>query len=461
MTSWEKHINAALLNSLWQSVVIAFVVGATLAVLRKSDPRLRYALCCMGMLAMVVWPAISAWEISNIAYARIAASSSIQGLERWVPLAWSIGVSLSSLRLAWGYRTTRVLRKSGASFNGDIVQRVANKMRLPFTIRVAISPLVEVPSLVGLLRPLILIPTSLLTNLPTEQVEALLAHEIAHLTRWDHWVNAAQCCVQALLFYHPAAWWISSRIREERELCCDDLAVRATGGTLIYARALTALEKLRVSVPEVALASTHGSLVRRIRRLAGVHEGIAAAWAPVVVAVAVMVAMFPPPRNRVQAQTLPAQKAKPAQVQAQPTKPVQPVAAQPAKAAPRIEVKEEFPGLLDPASYAKAERDLAAAKGSVDSPEVNSRWRAVMYNAGFEWGALYYLQYAGLDIPEYQAMTASVRRADTLLREFQNSSTPEARAAKKTEVLESLEDVQKYSAILKERRLKFTADQNR
>jgi TonB family protein len=106
-------------------------------------------------------------------------------------------------------------------------------------------------------------------GLTPQQLEAVLAHEIAHIRRYDYLVNILQIVAETLLFYHPAVWWASARIRHERELCCDDLAVRSCGDALCYARALTTLEKLRVLTPNLAMGSTGGSLFYRIQRLMG------------------------------------------------------------------------------------------------------------------------------------------------------------------------------------------------
>src|ERR1019366_7190393 len=101
-------------------------------------------------------------------------------------------------------------------------------------------------------------------------LEAVLAHEFAHIRRYDYLVNVLQMVVETLLFYHPAVWWTSSRIRHERELCCDDLAVRSCGDAVCYARALTRLERLRLMTPAMAMGSTGGALAFRIQRLLGV-----------------------------------------------------------------------------------------------------------------------------------------------------------------------------------------------
>ena len=106
--------------------------------------------------------------------------------------------------------------------------------------------------LIGWLRPVILFPASALTGLSAEQLEALLAHELAHIRRYDYLVNLLQTTVETLFFYHPAVWWVSAQVRQEREHCCDDLAVAACGDVLTYARALTALEQLRGSEPQLA-----------------------------------------------------------------------------------------------------------------------------------------------------------------------------------------------------------------
>jgi TonB family protein len=133
------------------------------------------------------------------------------------------------------------------------------------------SSMSDSPSVVGWLKPVILLPAATLMGLTPLQLEAILAHEIGHIKRYDYLVNMLQMLGETLLFYHPAVWWTSKRIRLERELCCDDLAVRFSGNALRYARALTTLEKLRLRTPSVVMASTGGPLLYRIERLVGVR----------------------------------------------------------------------------------------------------------------------------------------------------------------------------------------------
>src|SRR5947207_13016176 len=128
------------------------------------------------------------------------------------------------------------------------------------------SALIGVPTLIGWLSPAILLPIGLATGLTTPQLHALLAHELAHVRRHDYLVNLLQSMIETLLFYHPAAWWVSARVREEREHCCDDLAVAACGDARVYATALLGMEQLR-GAPTLAVAASGGSLVGRVRRL--------------------------------------------------------------------------------------------------------------------------------------------------------------------------------------------------
>jgi TonB family protein len=150
-----------------------------------------------------------------------------------------------------------------------VVGALADRMGLRQPVRVLTAALPDGPSVVGWLRPVLLLPPATLLGLTPDQLEAVLAHELAHIRRYDHVVNALQTLVETLLFYHPAVWWISARIREERELCCDDLAVRVCGDPLCFARALTRLERLRVPAASGALAGNGGSLTFRVQRLVG------------------------------------------------------------------------------------------------------------------------------------------------------------------------------------------------
>jgi GWxTD domain-containing protein len=148
-----------------------------------------------------------------------------------------------------------------------------------------------VPAVIGFLKPVILVPAGLLAGLPAEQLEGILAHELAHIRRCDYLVNLAQSLVEGLLYYHPAVWWVSSVVRAERENCCDDVAVAVSGDARGYAAALANLEESRWTAPETALAASGGDLMKRIRRLLEPKEGPRPAGAPVLGAAVLIVGL--------------------------------------------------------------------------------------------------------------------------------------------------------------------------
>ena len=208
--------------------------------------------------------------------------------EPFIPIAiaiWVGGVLLLTLRLLTGWLWIQRLRTHGTEIAGEPLQRMAARLSRRLHIRRAISllesTLVDVPTVIGWLKPVVLMPATALAGLPMPQLEAILAHELAHIRRHDYLVNLLQTLVETLLFYHPAVWWLSHRIRAEREHCCDDLAVSLCGDPVAYANALADLESLRSTDHHFAMAATGGSLLHRVRRLIGAppsHAGRGPAW---------------------------------------------------------------------------------------------------------------------------------------------------------------------------------------
>lgn len=184
---------------------------------------------------------------------------------------WLAGVLSFAIRPLWGLWTQSRLQRVGLSNATEEAQRLlqdlARRMKISRVVRIAQSALAPIPMVVGYVRPLILLPASVLVGMTPSQLESLLAHELAHIQRHDWIVNAIQVVVETLLFYHPAAWWLSHRIRCERELCCDDIALAVIGDTLTYGKMLLTLEELRHRSPVPSLAANGGDLVQRIERL--------------------------------------------------------------------------------------------------------------------------------------------------------------------------------------------------
>jgi WD40 repeat protein/beta-lactamase regulating signal transducer with metallopeptidase domain len=197
----------------------------------------------------------------------------------WVAAGWLLGVCLLSMRLLLGWVAIERLKRMGVRpIGGDLLARLddfAGQLRIARPVRLLQSALAEIPAVIGWLKPVVLLPARACTGLSVEQIEAILAHELAHIKRCDYVINCLQVVIETLLFYHPAVWWLSRAIRCEREQCCDDVAVSLVGDRFVYARALTAMEALRGHAPGLAMAAgSRGSrLRRRILRLLGVpHE---------------------------------------------------------------------------------------------------------------------------------------------------------------------------------------------
>jgi len=146
-----------------------------------------------------------------------------------------------------------------------------HRLGLKRTISCCKSIYLDAPAVAGWLRPVILLPASAISGLTTAQLEAVIAHELAHIRRYDAYVNLFQIGVETLLFYHPAVWWLGKRIREERENCCDDVAVAICGSPVTYAHALTSMAQFRVA-PALAMAANRGSLTTRVARLLSVNS---------------------------------------------------------------------------------------------------------------------------------------------------------------------------------------------
>ncbi len=304
-----QAIGWALLHLLWQGVLVAAILAATLALLSRQSANARYLASCGALALLVVLGAATAYRFydggresgvggrSDVALSASAAQdATLQPIDSdnrqpitdnrlttlttfakshlpQIVLVWLTGVLFLSIRLLFGWLRAHAIAKRNATGAAPEWQRTAGRLAHALKLRRAVqlleSAAVEVPTVIGWLRPVVLLPAATLTGLSTEQMEMILAHELAHVRRNDFFVNLMQAVVETLLFYHPAVWWISHRIRVEREHCCDDVAVSVSGKPLVYARALTRLEELRVEDAQAFVAANGGSLIGRIRRLAG------------------------------------------------------------------------------------------------------------------------------------------------------------------------------------------------
>jgi hypothetical protein len=172
---------------------------------------------------------------------------------------------------AWAQRLRRFQAWPAAASLQRTARSLQERLGVRRAVRILATAAAEVPATLGWLRPVVLLPVSAFTALTAEQIELLIAHELAHVRRHDYLVNLVQTAIETVLFYHPAVWWVSARIRHEREHCCDDLAVAACGNIALYVKALATLEGLRHRRSDLVIAADGGSLLLRIQRLVS-HE---------------------------------------------------------------------------------------------------------------------------------------------------------------------------------------------
>jgi uncharacterized protein (TIGR03435 family) len=300
---WVERLGWTLVHFLWQGLSIAALYAAARrGVARTPSPNVRYLLACGALATMMAAPLVTwglmrpsdaspeaayrirstppAASISGVPTTTLPASvratvSGVQpaGFLPWVVMVWLAGAMVFWMRLAGGWvvaarmRSTLV-RRAPPEWQ-EMLRKLGARIGLSRPVRLLVSALVQVPMVVGWLRPVVLVPVGALGGLPAEHLEALLLHELAHIRRHDYLVNILQSVAEALLFYHPAVWWVSVHIRAERELCCDDVVVSASGDAFTYARALAQLESYRPAHLGAAVAVNGGSLADRIARLLG------------------------------------------------------------------------------------------------------------------------------------------------------------------------------------------------
>ncbi|MBC7572502.1 MAG: M56 family metallopeptidase [Spirosoma sp.] len=301
-----------LVHAVWQGFALVLPVAILLHVLRNRSSALRYRMGVAGLLSQVLTSVVTFSWLYKPAAAVSAVTMTGQApqtlLVNWQTLpqtlSWPvqvqqflaahlsefvllyiIGVAVFILRLAGGWlylqRLSRMATIPASDRLDALVRSLQTVMQLGPVVRVRESARVAVPMVVGSLKPILLLPIGLATNLGMAELEAVLAHELAHVKRHDYAVNLLQSVVEVLYFFHPALWWLSARVREEREHCCDDLAVQTIGGNgRILAQALAHVEEFRLSqltltqlaTPALAMAlsSKRQLLLHRVRRMLGV-----------------------------------------------------------------------------------------------------------------------------------------------------------------------------------------------
>ncbi|MGW8390254.1 TonB family protein [Pseudoduganella sp. HUAS MS19] len=274
----------ALIHFLWQGALAGVAGAALLALMRGASPGARYAVACVALLACLLWPA---YEFASALQATprslqalvLAGGDAASGqsellasIDSRLPLlvaAWLACAGALALRSAFGLAWIARARRTGGR-NDHWQQRLsllATRLGIGRNVGLRIVETLASPIAAGWWRPVVLVPAALVARMPAELLEALLAHELAHVRRHDYLVNLVQNVAETLLFYHPAVWWLSRRIRHERELVADSIAAQLTGEPRRLALALSELEKMQFAAQRLALAADGGDLLLRIRHL--------------------------------------------------------------------------------------------------------------------------------------------------------------------------------------------------
>ena len=309
---WIRTLGWTLVHSLWVIATVALCLRLVLLLTPQSRAKVRYLfsvgalLLAVGLVGLTGYrvfepPMNNNYETINpvligIPAAVNAASNpdnqllpfvqhKAEQLQTWLNphlsgllIIWVSGVLFFLLRttgnVAYIYRLTRRNTQPISPEWTEAAARISQALGIRRNVSIRVSTRIRSPFVAGLIKPVVLLPLSSFSHLSYDQLEAVLAHELAHIHRWDDAVNWLQTAFEIILFYHPALWWISQVIRDEREKCCDDLAVATCGNALVYAQALTQLESLPNTASPLALAlsGTGNGLLARIERLLQPHN---------------------------------------------------------------------------------------------------------------------------------------------------------------------------------------------
>ncbi len=295
-----QAIGWTVIHSFWQATLIGIILAVVMIPLQNRSARLRYELAGFSLL-LVLLSAIATFTIlydqalsvspesivlseldshSFVMQATHASqdflSRSISYFDAHMPLIvslWLLGATFFLLRLLGGYAYVQHIRHHRNQALPEVWQRKLKRLSRSLAVKKSIalleSSLVKVPMVIGSLKPAILLPIGAVNNLSEQEVEAILAHELAHIWRNDYLLNLFLSAIEVVFYYHPAVWWISGSIRAERENCCDDVAVKLCGNSLTYAKALVQLQTYQHAVPVFAMSfsgrKTH--LLKRIKRI--------------------------------------------------------------------------------------------------------------------------------------------------------------------------------------------------
>lgn len=297
------NLALTLIHFLWQGCLIALSLKFLLILTPHQHSRTRYTLSAIAMISCLIVPIVTYFAIYQPNYVQLttqadptpymmstailANNEAIHWYQDifealpYVSILWFTIVTFLATKLTIELYNVNQLPKQGTvSAEAALQQRfeeLVKKINLPKTPRLLISLKTDIPMAIGWLKPVILIPASMLSGLTPSQLDMLILHELAHIRRHDYLVNFFQTIIETLLFFHPAVIWISKQMRNEREYCSDDIAVNVAGSPIAYAHTLADTANLcqthrHHAIPNMAMAASGGDLKKRVVRLIDQHH---------------------------------------------------------------------------------------------------------------------------------------------------------------------------------------------
>ncbi len=266
---WLAALGLGMVHSLWQATLIAAVAALILREIRGAS---RYVVAYTALMLIPGACALTVWRISSGVASPLAMPFiGLESMASWLGCAWIAGIGAASLRLAAGWLRLQRLRASAMPAPEtwqSAVDVMRRRLGIARAVRLVETRLADVPGVIGWVSPMLLFPAGLLAGLPSSQVQLIVAHELAHVRRNDYLWNLVQTAIETVFFFHPAVWWLSNRVRAERELCCDDVVVAEFSDRRLYAEALMSIEQHRArGQANLAVAAGGGDLLARIQRL--------------------------------------------------------------------------------------------------------------------------------------------------------------------------------------------------
>ena len=260
-----------IVDCLVEGTLIAIFAGLVLGVARRHNSGTRFVVWFSALMAIAALPLFGGAGGSHAGSVSTTAVGSVITVPgSWALYAvgaWAAIAAWFLLRVVRGLWHLHVLRKSCIPVDaGGLDARVRETLqrsRAKRPVRMCTSDLVNIPTAVGFMKPLIIVPRWVMQELSADELNQILLHELAHLRRWDDWTNLAQKVVKALFFFHPAVWWIERRVSLEREMACDDVVIAETASPRAYAECLTHLAERTLVRRSIALAQAALGRIRQ------------------------------------------------------------------------------------------------------------------------------------------------------------------------------------------------------